>query len=249
LGLFSGDQLRKIVELHQQKKRRNIDTSVHDCLTLGNWMHVVRNYPPFLQELGFSDVDEHREATDGFEGLRNSVAHGGRLLDVLAPLDALVNLKNAKWYAERVWDAVDRARPVWNDYLGSIVVVLKNQREREIAGPGASEEWSEQDVLHVITAWNPGSIGADDDTNSKANKLLHKLLKREGATSIKAGFGRSRDCSIKEDSFVVAGLTRQRAAAIGELFGQAAIFEVDRDHLRVLRCPDASEMGRRSRRD
>lgn len=248
LSFFAGEQLDGIVSLEKKKRQRNIETSVHDCLSLGNWMHVVRNSPSLLVELGFNDRQAHHSATLGFQGLRNTVAHGGRLLDELSPLDALVNLRNARTYADKVWEAVDRSRPIWQDYLDSVVVLRKNQKERTIAGPDASEDWTESGPLHVITAWNPGSIGADDDTNSKANKLLGRQLKREGATSVRAGLGRSRDGSIAEDSFIVSGLTAQRAAAVGGLFGQVAIFEIDRDFLRVLRCPDAAEMGRRERR-
>jgi hypothetical protein len=145
-----------------------------------------------------------------------------------------------------VWDAVDRVQPLWRQYEDSIVVIRKNGRETTIAGPDAAE-WSSEARLHVLTAWNPGSIGTDAQTNEAANKLLKRQLKAEGVSSIKVGAGRSRDGTVEEESFIVSGLTTQRAAALGHLFGQAAVFEIDRDWIRVLRCPDASEMGRRPR--
>ncbi len=248
LDFFEGEFRRAILDLHTRKKSTNTNLGVHDCLTLGNWLHVVRKFAPFLEALGFSDVESHRQATEGFYPLRNSVAHGGRLLDELSPKQALDALRRARHYAKTVWDAVDRMQPIWNVYVASEIVQTKNNKETPLTGPQSVEQLPEQ-VLHILTAWNPGSVGTDGQQNDIANRALKKQLQADGIKKIRSGLGRSPDGSHVESSFVVSGLTRERAAALGGLFDQAAIFELDDSTLRVIRCPDAAVMAERPRRD
>jgi len=249
LGLINDEQQRqKITDLYAKKKRNNTAIGIHDCLTLGNWFHVVRAHPPFLTDLGFSDTMSHSHETEGFEALRNTVAHGGRLLDELRPDEALDAFRRARHYASRVWNAVDRMQPIWDTYLSSEVARVKNGKEIALTGPTAAGTLG-GDVLHVITAWNPGSVGTGSRQNDIANRALKRQLEADGMKNVQRGVGRSPDGTHSEDSFIIGGLTRRRAAAIGGLFDQAAIFELDDTTLRVVRCPDAAVMAERPRRD
>jgi hypothetical protein len=247
LRFFNDPILEKIKELHDRKKRQNAAIGIHDCLTLGNWLHVVRNHPPFLEALGFKDSAVHRNETEDFESLRNSVAHGGRILDELGPEAALKGVRRVRHYAKRVWDAVDRQQPIWGTYLNSEIFTVKSGKESPLTGILSPHNLS-QTPLHVITAWNPGSVGTDSRQNDIANRHLKKQLASDGIRDIRSGVGRSLDGAHAEDSFIVGGLTRQRAAAVGGLFGQAAIFELDDTTLRVIRCPDGMIMNERARR-
>ena len=247
LSLFNTEQRTRIQDLHTRKRRNGIAIGVHDCLTLGNWFHVVRRYPPIFDALGFVDHLQHRRETEGFEDLRNAVAHGGRLLDELSPTAALEAFRRARSYAARVWDAIDRAQPIWDVYLKTEIFRRKNGRETPLTGTDSPEDIG-GGSMHVITAWNPGSIGADKIQNEVANRELRKTLEADGVEQIQNAVGRDPDGSQFENSFLVRGLTRRRAAAIGGLFDQAAIFELDELTLRVIRCPDALVMAERARR-
>lgn len=248
LDFFEGDFRQAILDLHARKRSTNTNLGVHDSLTLGNWLHVVRQHAPFREALGFPDAESHRQETEGFYPLRNSVAHGGRLLDELDPKQALDCLRRARHYAKTVWDAVDRMQPIWDVYVASEIVQTKNRKETPLTGPHSVERLPEQ-LLHVLTAWNPGSVGTDGHQNAIANRALKKQLQADGIKKISTGLGRSPDGSHVESSFVVSGLTRERAAALGGLFDQAAIFELDDTTLRVIRCPDADVMAERPRRE
>ena len=248
LELVDSEHRQKILDLHAKKKRYNAAIGLHDCLTLGNWLAVVHNHPPILSALGFEETNSHRNATAGFEALRNTVAHGGRLLDELRPDEALDAFRRARHYASRVWNSVDRMQPIWETYSSSEVARVKNGRETLLTGPSAAETLG-GGTLHVITAWNPGSVGTGSRQNDIANRALKKQLEADGVKNMQRGVGRSSDGSHSEDSFIVSGLTRERAAAIGGLFDQAAIFELDDSTLRVIRCPDAAVMAERPRRD
>lgn len=247
LSFFDSEHRKKIQDLHDKKKKNGTATGVHDCLTLGNWFHVVRKHEPLLLSLGFADTQEHRRATAGFEELRNAVAHGGRLLDELSPTAALDAFSRTRHYASRVWDAIDRMQPIWDIYLKSEISRRKNGKETPLTGSDSPESLGDE-VIHIITAWNPGSIGADKRQNDVANRELKKQLQADGVQKIQDAIGRDPDGTQLECSFLVRGLTRQRAAAIGGLFDQAAIFELDNSTLRVIRCPDAKVMAERERR-
>jgi hypothetical protein len=52
----------------------------------------------------------------------------------------------------------------------------------------------------------------------------------------------SPDGRWREQSYLVTGLTRARAAEIAALFGQRGIFELDERNVRVIRTADAREM-------
>jgi hypothetical protein len=151
-------------------------------------------------------------------------------------------------YAAGVWNAVDRMQPIWDLYLSSEIVRIKKGKEVLLTGPN-SVDVKQPSVLHVITAWNPGSVGMDSRQNAHANRMLKKQLDADGVTNVQRGVGRSKDGTHSEESFIVEGLTRKRAAAIGGLFDQAAVFEIDEASLRVIRCPDATVMAERARRD
>ncbi len=247
LSFFGEVDREQIEELHDRKKRRNIAVGIHDCLTLGNWFNVVRNYPRFLEALGFNDVMSHRSETESFSELRNSVAHGGHILDQMQPDVALAAVRRVRHYAQRVWDAVDRMQPIWDTYLTSEIMLQRRGKETPLTGTEAAEQLPNA-PLHVITAWNPGSVGTDSRQNDIANRELKKQLRNDGIEDIRLAIGRSADGTHSEQSYVIGGLTRKRAAAIGELFGQAAIFELSNTTLRVVRCPDGLIMAERPRR-
>jgi len=247
LEFFDQRSRTEIEELYARKKRNNAAIGIHDCLTLGKWFHVVRSHPPLVSVLGFSDSMAHRSETEGFETLRNSVAHGGRLLDELGPEEALKGVRRVRHYAKSVWDAVDRLQPIWEAYLDSEIFITKSGKETPLTGTHSAQSLTET-PLHVITAWNPGSVGTDARQNDIANRQLKKQLTNEGIKGIRPGVGRSPDGAHSEESFIVSGMTRKRAAAVGGLFGQAAIFEIDDTTLRVVRCPDGTVMSERSRR-
>ena len=89
-------------------------------------------------------------------------------------------------------------------------------------------------LAHVVTAWNPGREAAAD-ANGAANRRLGGVLADTGL-EVRAATGESPDGSWVEESFVIVGLTRAQAVRIGRDFGQLAIFEIDREAVRLISC-------------
>ena len=97
---------------------------------------------------------------------------------------------------------------------------------------------SQGEVLHVITAWNPGAARPPEPQNRPANRRLHAHLLALGLHPV-AALGADPDSPHKEESWAVAGLSDEDARRIGAAFDQVAVFRVTATELAVLACREA----------
>ena len=104
------------------------------------------------------------------------------------------------------------------------------------------------DPLFVLTAWNPGGVDRDRETNDEAERVLEAELTGAGRAWWPAD-GRSPDDSWSEPGVAVAGLDRAAACALGERYGQLAVYELTGDLVRVVRCVDRAVYRERPRAD
>ena len=72
-----------------------------------------------------------------------------------------------------------------------------------------------------------------------ANDSLTEFVHRHGHEFERCD-GSSPNLAWMEEGLPVHGMSRARAAEVGALFGQVAMFEVDSEELRMVRCDDAS---------
>jgi hypothetical protein len=89
-------------------------------------------------------------------------------------------------------------------------------------------------LFHVITAYNPGEFVADE-INTKADEALRNELNLVGSSCFRIT-GCSPDLKHQEQGWGVAGLSEEKALAIGKQYGQNAIFEVTAGVLSVIGC-------------
>jgi len=88
--------------------------------------------------------------------------------------------------------------------------------------------------FHIITAYNPGKlVGAE--INAKADEELRRELNLDGSHCFRIT-GCSPDLKHQEQGWGVAGLSEERAMAVGRRYGQNAIFEVTDGVLSVIGC-------------
>lgn len=98
---------------------------------------------------------------------------------------------------------------------------------------------SEQFVTcHIISGCNPG-YRERRSVNARRHLDLEARLRGEGFDPQPA-LGLSPDGTWEEPSWSVAGMTRAQACAMGREFGQIAVFEIDGESMRVVRCQDAT---------
>lgn len=237
----------KAEQLFAQKKLHNVAIGLEDCLYFADWLNLAARSEPLRLRLGFTSRRAFDDTTRVFDVLRNDLAHGGTILDAAEadPERALDRVGRVRSFATRVWDEVARHSEMWDVYASTVLQV--RGARAPIAGPRAQAQLPASAPLHVITAWNPGSIRRSIIANREANDELAQLLTRHGhrPTAVR---GASPDGKWQEESLLVSGLRRERAAEIGEMFGQVAIFELTVDELRVIRCADGAMMRVRKRR-
>lgn len=92
-------------------------------------------------------------------------------------------------------------------------------------------------MLHLITAWNPGSQRTDPDRNAERQRALEAELDAAGLDWW-GSVGASPDGSWREEGAAVAGLSRERARQMGADWGQDAIYEASADGVLVIWCED-----------
>jgi hypothetical protein len=88
--------------------------------------------------------------------------------------------------------------------------------------------------FHIITACNPGKI-VGVEINASADEELRKELNLAGSRCFRIT-GTSLDLKHQEQGWGVAGLSEERALAIGKQYDQNAIFEITTGILSVIGC-------------
>ena len=95
----------------------------------------------------------------------------------------------------------------------------------------------------MLTAHNPGSERLTDAENAERHAALCARLDDLGHPWLPA-LGTSPAGDWSEESVAVPGLGRETALALGRQFGQAAVFEVTTEELRVHACDGTRALER-----
>jgi hypothetical protein len=223
--------------LYEQKVADGIDLGHEDCLYFQDWMTILRKTDHVLAELGLS-ASQFRKRAESITGLRNTLAHGGTMLDGRSPERAIELVEDIRRLTEGLWRLVDRQGPLIDRYAATVI----RQRGRgrwPLTGVSATRRLPFPAPVHVLTAWNPASRWRSDAANRAANQELHRVLTGRGLDPTPV-FGAYEDGSSGEESLLVCGLRRSEAADIGHRFGQVSIFELDEDSVHVISCEDGS---------
>jgi hypothetical protein len=133
---------------------------------------------------------------------------------------------------------------LWDTYAGALISCAVDGRTVHLRGRDVDP--LPADPLFVLTAWNPGGVDRDRAANDEAERVLEDELTGEGRTWWPAD-GRSPDDSWSEPGVAVAGLDRDAACALGERYGQLAVYELTGEVVRVVRCADRAVRAERPR--
>jgi len=135
----------------------------------------------------------------------------------------------------------------WDLYIDAIIEIVVDGRTNSVRGPNAVALPADAPVF-VLTAYNPGGVDREDAENEAAERFLESELAAAGVTSWPA-FGHSRDESWCEPGVAVASFDRARACALGDRYGQLAVYELTDDEVYVVRCDDAAVVRTADRRE
>ena len=122
--------------------------------------------------------------------------------------------------------------PIADLYRATIVSIEYNGELIPIAD---SPLLDSDDVVHVITAWNPGDERPSPDQNETANNSLFDVLVNLGKNPTRA-IGADPDSPHFEESWAITGLTDDEARSIGASYGQIAVFKFSNRSQTVLCC-------------
>lgn len=128
-------------------------------------------------------------------------------------------------------------RVPWDAYLATIVTITLPTGRVTVTPTEqpASGRLPDQlgRVVHVVTAWNPGSRPLDRADNKARNAQLRADLDRMRATFFPA-MGCSPDGTWCEDSFAVPDQGRDVMRDLAAEHGQAGLFEIRTGELAVV---------------
>jgi len=133
---------------------------------------------------------------------------------------------------------------LWDTYAGAHITCEVHGRTCRLRGPEVDP--LPTDPVFVLTAWNPGGLDRGQAENDEAERMLEAELASADALFWPA-LGRSPDDSWAEPGVAVAGCDRGAACALGERYGQLAVYELTDAVVRVVRCADAVVVRERPR--
>lgn len=238
--LLSSDSQASARKLYEQKHSRNVATGLEDCLYFKDWLRLASRSPSLIAELGFGSRTAFDRATGSFADLRNELAHGGTLLDDVAPEQAIDRFTRIRAFADAVWDLLEHRSPSWDVFAATVITTRDGVK---VSGPAAKRNAPVPLPAHIITAWNPGMVTRPRQANRAANLELGAVL-RNHKYELQEVVGAAPDGSWEEESLLVSGMRRRAAAEMGERFGQLAVFELSTSQLLIVRCPDGKVMRR-----
>lgn len=92
-------------------------------------------------------------------------------------------------------------------------------------------------AVHIVTAYNPSGHIDDEVSNAARHRLLLDHVEALGVETLPT-VGSGPHGSISEPGLLIDGLARSAAVALGDQFGQAAIYEWDEDRLEIIDVRD-----------
>jgi hypothetical protein len=129
---------------------------------------------------------------------------------------------------------------LWDMYLEAIIECEIDGRTHCLRGAEA-EHLPAAAPIFVLTAYNPGGVDRGEAENEADERLLERELSAAGVP-YRPALGRSPDGSWSEPGVAVARFDRAGACALGDRWGQLAVYELTDDQVLVVRGVDARIM-------
>jgi hypothetical protein len=224
---LSKGRVTDVERLIRERRERRQELSFVQSLSLEHRFDIILHFEPLWAQIASSKASLRRMRTAA-QTLRNTLAHGGTLLDVdedgAASLRLLFDLAElSKVVSQRVGD-----QP-WTSFAFADVHLDDGTC---LAGDGAIPSLDKP--LLVITAENPGGIDSSPELNAARTLELIRLLDGTGL-HYRLGMG-GRGAHWERSVVVDADL--ESAIEIATAFQQIGIFRLTQKHQEVVRLSD-----------
>lgn len=101
-----------VTGIFDQRHRSNTEISRLDCMMLEDRLCLVGTRPELWRQLGFVSRRQFEDWADTLKNLRNTLAHGGDVLDVQPrPIEAIELFEKLVAFAETVYGVVSQRTP------------------------------------------------------------------------------------------------------------------------------------------
>ena len=105
---LTDERRAKLGEILEDRRRRNVEIGLIDCLMLGDRLKLVGKSEGLVPALGFTAPASYRQWKERLGGLRDTLAHGGSLLDEERdPAKAIELFAAVRRFAEAVWSCAE----------------------------------------------------------------------------------------------------------------------------------------------
>ncbi len=243
--LLTHGRIEAAKRIHALRLAHNAEITLLECIQMCDRFDLIATQPQLVASLGFTSKRSFETFSKEFAELRNTLAHGGNLLDAHSdPLQGIGLFRAARGFAQRASELASDLEMLWDAY-SKTVVEIENPDWHELVGENPTA--LPDDIVHVITAFNPRSQLRTSAINLAAQASLATIV-QHSATQTWGARGSSPDGAWTEQSIAATGLTRTQACTIGSRFGQLGIFELSGAECRVVACSDEAVMRATPRR-
>jgi hypothetical protein len=118
----------------------------------------------------------------------------------------------------------------WAGYARTVVAIVRpDAPDLVVAAAPAGETgrwpWSDDDAVHVLTAWDPGDARPGDVENRRRQADLASEIRALAPRRMWTALGVDPVSGRREEGVAVFGLDPDVLVALGRRYGQDAIFE------------------------
>ncbi len=230
------------MKIYRKNRKRKAELGLEDCLYFDDVMALASIAPGLLKDIGTSQR-RFQAVRERFAVLRNDLAHGGTILDRMSPDMALETFAELCRLTGEAEARASRAGDFWSSYAAAHVL---DADRNVLVGPGAAESLPVTGPAMVLTAWNPGSRTLPDEDNIASQQLLAAELAQGGFPALPV-VGTSPDGRWSEPSLLLSDVSRGEVIEVANRYGQAAIFEIDDEWVRVISVPGGGVRTERPR--
>jgi hypothetical protein len=129
----------------------------------------------------------------------------------------------------------------WAGYARTLVVIVRPDAPNLVvaaapAGETGAWPWPTPDVVHVLTAWDPGDARPGDVENRRRQADLEGELQARSPGELWTAVGVDPVSEHREEGVAVTGLDLDVVVALGARYGQDAIFEWTSQEWAIVAC-------------
>jgi len=101
---LTDERRNRLAEILEDRRRRNVEIGLLDCLMLGDRLKLLGKNRELIRALGYGEPGAYKDWKEQLGHLRDTLAHGGSLLDHdPEPIRAIQLFDAVRGFADVIW--------------------------------------------------------------------------------------------------------------------------------------------------